>query len=164
MVHEGQGLPLRLEAGDDLPGVHAGLDQLDGHQPLDRLGLLGHPDAAHATFADFFQQFVRAEGRAGAIARSGAVGRLRQFSIEAIQGAIRFAMGAEQDLDLGPECGVARTGPVEVRRPLVGRVVLHRLQEDRPDCRRSDTHGTPRDSLSFSLCESGGSFVSENGG
>ena len=30
MVHQGQGLPLGLEAGDDLAAVHARLDQLEG--------------------------------------------------------------------------------------------------------------------------------------
>ena len=66
MVHQGQGLPLGLEAGDDLLRVHAGLDELDGDQALDRLGLLGHPDRAHAAFADLFEQLVRADDRAGA--------------------------------------------------------------------------------------------------
>ena len=36
MVHQGQGLPLGLEAGDDLPRVHAGLDDLEGHLAADR--------------------------------------------------------------------------------------------------------------------------------
>ena len=65
VVHQGQGLPLGLEPGDDLPGVHPGLDELDGHQPLDRLGLLGHPDRAHAAFADLLNQLVGADDRAG---------------------------------------------------------------------------------------------------
>ena len=45
VVHQGQGLPLRLEPGQDLPRVHPRLDQLDGHLPADRLGLLGHQTA-----------------------------------------------------------------------------------------------------------------------
>ena len=65
VVHQGQRLPLGLEAGDDLPRVHAGLDQLDGDQALDRLGLLGHPDAAHAPFADLLNELVRADHHAG---------------------------------------------------------------------------------------------------
>ena len=65
MVHQRHGLPLRLEAGDDLLAVHAGLDQLNGHQTFHRFGLLGHPDRPHAALADLFQEFVRADHRAG---------------------------------------------------------------------------------------------------
>ena len=32
VVHQGQGLALGLEAGDDLPGVHPGLDELHRDQ------------------------------------------------------------------------------------------------------------------------------------
>ena len=39
--------------------VHARLDDLERDLPLDRLGLLGHPDGAHAAFADLLQQLVR---------------------------------------------------------------------------------------------------------
>ncbi len=55
MVHHGQGLPLGLEAGDDLPGVHARLDDLEGDLALHGAGLLGHVDGAHAAFADLLQ-------------------------------------------------------------------------------------------------------------
>ena len=55
MVHHRQGLPLGLEAGDHLPRVHARLDDLERDRPLDRLGLLGHEDHAHAAFADLLQ-------------------------------------------------------------------------------------------------------------
>ena len=64
MVHQGQGLPLGLEAGDHLAAVHAGLDDLQGDLALDRLGLLGHEDDAHAAFADLLQQLVGADQRA----------------------------------------------------------------------------------------------------
>ncbi len=68
MIHQGQGLPLGLEAGDDLLGVHAGFDELDGDQSLDRLGLLGHPDRAHAAFADRLDQLVGADDGTGGFA------------------------------------------------------------------------------------------------
>ena len=55
VVHHGQGLPLGLEAGDDLAAVHARLDDLDGDLALDGMGLLGHEDGAHAAFADLLQ-------------------------------------------------------------------------------------------------------------
>ena len=37
VVHQRQGLALGLEAGDDLTGVHARLDDLEGHFAADRL-------------------------------------------------------------------------------------------------------------------------------
>ena len=55
VVHHRQGLPLGLEAGDDLPRIHPWLDDLQRHLPLDRLALLGHIHRAHASFADLLQ-------------------------------------------------------------------------------------------------------------
>ena len=65
VVHQRQGLPLGLEAGEDLAAVHAGLDDLQRHLAADRLFLLGHVDAAHAAFAEQFQQLVGANDGAG---------------------------------------------------------------------------------------------------
>ena len=61
VVHHRQGLPLGLEAGDDLRAVHARLDDLEGDLAADRLLLLGHVDDAHAAFADLLQQLVGAD-------------------------------------------------------------------------------------------------------
>ena len=66
MVHQGQGLALRLEAAQDLRGVHARFDDLEGDAAFDRLGLLGHPDGAHAALAQLLQQLVRADAASGA--------------------------------------------------------------------------------------------------
>ena len=60
MVHEGQGLALSLEAGDDLFGVHPQLDHFDGDPAPDRFLLLGHIDHAATTFADLLEQLVAA--------------------------------------------------------------------------------------------------------
>ena len=60
MVHQGQGLPLGLEAGDDLLGVHARLDDLQRDLAADRLLLLGHIDDAKAAFADLLAELVAA--------------------------------------------------------------------------------------------------------
>ena len=65
MVHHRQRLPLGLEPCDHLPRVHSRLDDLQRHPPLDRLGLLGHVDDAHAAFAELLQQLVGADPRAG---------------------------------------------------------------------------------------------------
>src|SRR5438067_850846 len=58
MVHEGQGLALRLEPGDDVTSVHTELDDLQGDLAPDRFLLFGHVDYAAAAFADLFQQLV----------------------------------------------------------------------------------------------------------
>ena len=64
MIHHGQRLPLGLEAGDDLLGVHAQLDDLERDAAAHRLGLLGDIDHAAAAFADLLQQLVAANGLA----------------------------------------------------------------------------------------------------
>ena len=51
--------------------VHARLDDLQRDAALDRLGLLGHVDDAHAAFADLLQQLVGADLRAGLFASRG---------------------------------------------------------------------------------------------
>jgi hypothetical protein len=57
-----------------LPGVHAGLDQLEGDLAADRLGLLGDVDGAHAAFAEAFEELVApGDDRAGGDARLGGV-------------------------------------------------------------------------------------------
>ena len=61
MVHHGQRLALGLEAGDDLPGVHAEPDDLEGDAPADRLLLLGHVDHTAAALADLLEQLVAAD-------------------------------------------------------------------------------------------------------
>ena len=65
VVHHGQGLPLGLEAGDYLPGVHPRLDDLQGHFAADRFPLLGHVDHAHAPLGDLLQELVAADDGAG---------------------------------------------------------------------------------------------------
>ena len=58
MVHQRQSLPLRLEPGDDLRGVHAQLDDLERDAAAHRLLLLRHIDNSAAAFADFLEQLV----------------------------------------------------------------------------------------------------------
>ena len=63
MVHQGQGLPLGLEAGDDLAGIHAGFQNLQRHPPPHRLLLLGQEHDAKTPFADLLQELVGADDR-----------------------------------------------------------------------------------------------------
>ena len=61
VVHQGQRLPLGVEPGQHRPRVHPDLDQLERHLPLDRFGLIGPVDGAHAPLAEDFPQ--RCTGR-----------------------------------------------------------------------------------------------------
>ena len=65
MVHQRQGLPLGLEAGDDVARVHARLDDLQRDLAAHGMLLLGHEDQAHAPLADLLHQLVGADHRAG---------------------------------------------------------------------------------------------------
>ncbi len=71
MVHHRQRLSLGLKAGDDLPAVHAGLDNLECNTATDRLLLLGHVHHAHAPFADLLQELVGADLHAGGFTNGG---------------------------------------------------------------------------------------------
>ncbi len=65
MIHQRQRLPLGLEPGHDLLGVHAQLDDLERHPAADRLLLLGHIDHPAAAFADLLEELVAANPVAG---------------------------------------------------------------------------------------------------
>src|SRR5262249_6312473 len=61
MIHQSQCLPFGLEPGNDLPAIHARLDDLQRNAATDGLLLLGHVDHAHAPFADALKKLVRAD-------------------------------------------------------------------------------------------------------
>ena len=65
VVHQRERLPLGLEPGDHVAGVHPGLDDLESDLAADRRLLLGHEDDAHASFADALEQLVRPDAIAG---------------------------------------------------------------------------------------------------
>jgi hypothetical protein len=78
VIHHPQPLPLRLEPGHHLLGVHAQLDDLQRHASPHRLGLLGDIHHAAPAFADTLQQLVspqrlahRFVGRVGKVQLDG---------------------------------------------------------------------------------------------
>ena len=97
MVHQGQGLPLGLEAGEHLAAVHAGLDDLQGHLAADGLLLLGHVDDAHAAFAELLEELVGADLRAPPACLAGHWPRWDRLARRA--GSPRQRWAAEQRLD-----------------------------------------------------------------
>jgi hypothetical protein len=70
MIHQRERLAFSLEPGNDLPRVHAQLDDLERHTAADRLFLLGHVNDAATAFADFLEQLVTANSVAGFFGRS----------------------------------------------------------------------------------------------
>ena len=117
MVHEREGLALGLEAGDDLPGVHAELDDLEGDAATDGFLLFGHEDHATTAFADLLEELVTTDTVAGLFGegnnhgrRSGRTGLRVEGSLEEI---LDLAAGLQYGLDLSAQYGIARTGLVE---------------------------------------------------
>ncbi len=68
---------------------------------LDRLGLLGHPDRAHAAFADLLEELVRADHRAGALRGRLVDGRHGSARRRTVQQAVGAVGGRQQRLDVG---------------------------------------------------------------
>jgi hypothetical protein len=71
VVHQGQGLPFGLKPGQHLLGVHAGLDDLERDRPAHRIGLFGHPHAAHAAFAKPLEKLIAADPLARLMVANG---------------------------------------------------------------------------------------------
>jgi len=108
VVHEGEGLPLGLEASQDHARVHAGLDDFERDAARDEGSLLGHPDRAEPALADEFEEFIRADQRARRI--NGWRRRGRGRAVHQVVGAVvRFQKG----FDLGAKRGVVAAGLIE---------------------------------------------------
>ena len=58
MIHHGESLTLRLEAGDHLLRVHAQLDDLESDLPLDRFFLFREVDLPHPAGAEEFEEMI----------------------------------------------------------------------------------------------------------
>ena len=76
-VYKRQRLPLGLEPGDDILGVHAQLDDLECHAAADGMFLIRHVNRAAAALADFLQQLVMAKRLA-----DGFVGRVGHIELD----------------------------------------------------------------------------------
>ena len=61
VIHEGQGLSLRLETRQHVFAVHALSDHLQGHTASHRLGLLGQVYDAHPSTSDGSEDSIRAD-------------------------------------------------------------------------------------------------------
>ena len=125
MVHHRQRLPLGLEPGDDLLGVHAQLDDFQRDAPPHRLGLLGDIDHAAAAFADAFQQLVAPERLAHGFVRG-----VREVDLEGGTGCVRLCgqqgvglvVSHEQGFETSPQGWIPDARAVEECGTLSGRV------------------------------------------
>ena len=129
MVHHRQGLPLGLEPGDHLPGIHAGLDDFQGHPPLDRLGLIGHVDDAKTPLADLLEEFIGADDRAGFLG-DGLVDGGYVDSTVVLKKLPELGLGMEKKFNAAMQSWVVSTCPIEIGRTLGGRFPVHRCIED----------------------------------
>ena len=120
MVHQGQRLPLLVEAGEHPLGVEAGANDLDGDAVLHRRGLVGDPDLAHAPFAELLAQFEAAGedafGQERRLVLPRGIGRAGVGA--ALEDAGGLVVGLEQPLDAPAEVVVAPARPVQKCAPL----------------------------------------------
>src|SRR5262245_31101527 len=131
VVHQRQRLPLRLEPGQDLGGVQAGLDDLEGDLAAHGLFLLGHVDDPHAALADLLQQLVGAD--LAARAHAFRLIRLRPLWQEgrAVQKAAQLFVRRQQLVEVCTQPRLVATRLVQVGRSCGGVGDLQRRGEDR---------------------------------
>jgi hypothetical protein len=88
VAQDGQSLMFGFEVGDNLDGVYAGIDELEGDPLAQGLVMVGHPDGAHADLANLLQELVWGEMSAGTFSaaglindggRAGGIGRRREI-------------------------------------------------------------------------------------
>jgi hypothetical protein len=121
MIHECQRLPLGFEAGHDLPGVHARLDNLQGNSAPDGLLLLGHEDHAEATFSDLLDQLIRTDlGAYQTLLSSDTPGAHDSLS-RRLKKAALFLMDAEQSLHAGLQLPIFVAGLLDKNPSGLGR-------------------------------------------
>lgn len=106
MIHQGQCLALGLEAGHDLPGVHAEFDDFERDFAPHRLLLFGHIDHTATAVADFLEQPVASNAVTG-VFRGGRLCFHRRC--RRLQPKIQQALGAVSSHAVGRDGGPAVT-------------------------------------------------------
>jgi len=122
MLHQCQGLTLRLEPGHDLLGVHPQLDDLERNLAGDRLGLLSHEHQPESTFPDLLEDLVTAYHRARTFHQRnlghGGV-PVAIAATDRLEDLLRGRGGLEQTLHVPAQIGVAPAGFGQVNLSLV---------------------------------------------
>ena len=133
MIHQGQRLPLLLEAGEHPLGVEAGPNDLDGDAALHRLGLVGDPDLAHAPFAELLAELEAAGEDAFGQERRPVLPRGigRPGVGSAFEDAGGLAVGLEQALDARRRASSPPQAPSRNAHRSAPGALLERGGEDR---------------------------------
>jgi len=159
MIHDRQGLSFGLETGDDLPGVHARLEDFEGDLAADGLGLLGHEDDAKTALADLLQELVRPDDCAGALGDRridrgdrgcGRAGNRR------LHEAVRIIMGFEENFHALPKRIIVAAGFADLGRPLRGVALFQSGHEDRFGRLYVHRHGSFLESRHRGQCDETG--------
>src|SRR6267154_3855450 len=122
MVHQRQRLALSFKSGDDLPGVHTQLDNLERHSPSHGFLLFSHVDHTAATFANLLEEPVAPNTVASPFRRDlGAFcGWLRRHNQILQESPGRFVC-LKKFFDALAKCRIAGAGPLEIKATLVRR-------------------------------------------
>src|ERR1035441_6834345 len=119
VVHERQSLSFGFKPGDDLPGIHAQLDDLEGDPAADGFLLLGHIDHPAPAFANLLQELVAPNPLAGLVGRSDLHCGWKWRRSRAFHERSRRLVGAQESLHALAQSSIACTGPLQKCRTLL---------------------------------------------
>jgi hypothetical protein len=161
VVHQGQCLPFRLEAGDNLTGVHPRLEDFERYHTANRLLLLGHEDDAEAAFADLLQELVGADNGARALGDRviDGGGHLQRGSGRLQEAACSFVPG-EQSVHLLAQVQVTAAHRIQVCGTLGGLVLFKGREEQLLHVVEFGTHRRPLDGFAMGVSAFRGLIVS----
>ncbi len=135
-------LPFSAEALEEEVGIHAGADEFDRDLGVVFVvGAAGEVDRAHATTADFAEEFVGPGAALGGRGLDGEGGGMGDFSLD--EALLALLVALEKGFDFAEEGGVVGAGVVEVSGAFGGGQVGGLAEEafDFAPAVRVDRHG-----------------------
>jgi hypothetical protein len=132
MVHQGQGLPLGFEPGNNALGIQAQLDDFQSHAAVDWFLLLGHIHYAATALAYLLQQFVTANAlsgfRGGNWCAVDDSARSLRNGCRAFEKSAGLFANLKEFFDALTQCGVAGADLIEVGDALRERQFQRRIE------------------------------------
>ncbi len=153
VVHQGQGLPFRLETGADLSGVHARLEDFQGHLAANGIVLLSHEDDAETALANLLQKLELTNDAAGPL-DDRHVGAGNHAGRRGLQEVAGTKMVLDHFLHALLELGVIGTGLLHEATALCLRADFHSGSENRFQ-RIGGLHGTDPRMVVYFQCVNG---------